>query len=132
MKKILTVIIILLLSTACSKDLKKLNLNSLEEKLKAKETFILYLTNEDEYGTTLKNTLLEVTEEKSLNTYYINTKSLKDEELKKLKEYFYFDDENIIIFVNNGVEETVLSRITDTYITDDNLKNELILQGFVD
>lgn len=131
MKKIFAVIMILLLTTACSNNLKTLNIKNLEEKLEAKETFILYITNEDEYGKTLKNTLLEIKEENNLNTFSINTNKLTDDEIKTLKKYFYYDNENIIIFINEGEEQTVLSRISDTYITKDNLINELRLQGFL-
>lgn len=130
-KKILLIITILLLATACSSSyLKKINLNTLNEKISNEESFILYLTEEDEAGNTLRNTLLKVAKELDIQTFYLNTSDLDDEELENLKENFYFEDSNIIVFVKNGSEETVLARIDDPYISANDLQAELITQGF--
>lgn len=130
-KKILLIIIILLLTTACSSSyLKKINLNTLNEKISNEESFVLYLTEEDEAGNTLRNTLLKVAKELDIQTFYLNTSDLDDEELENLKENFYFEDSNIIVFVKNGSEETVLARIDDPYISANDLQAELITQGF--
>ena len=130
-KKILLIITILLLATACSSSyLKKINLNTLNEKISNEESFVLYLTEEDEAGNTLRNTLLKVARELDIQTFYLNTSDLDDEELENLKENFYFEDSNIIVFVKNGSEETVLARIDDPYISANELQAELITQGF--
>ena len=130
-KKILLIISILLLATACSSSyLKKINLNTLNEKISNEESFVLYLTEEDEAGNTLRNTLLKVAKELDIQTFYLNTSDLDDEELENLKENFYFEDSNIIVFVKNGIEETVLARIDDPYISANDLQAELITQGF--
>lgn len=130
-KKILLIITILLLATACSSSyLKKINLNTLNEKISNEESFVLYLTEEDEAGNTLRNTLLKVAKELDIQTFYLNTSDLDDEELENLKENFYFEDSNIIVFVKNGSEETVLARIDDPYISANELQAELITQGF--
>lgn len=130
-KKILLIITILLLATACSSSyLKKINLNTLNEKISNEESFVLYLTEEDEAGNTLRNTLLKVAKELDIQTFYLNTSDLDDEELENLKENFYFEDSNIIVFVKNGSEETVLARIDDPYISANDLQAELITQGF--
>ena len=123
--------VILLLTTACSSSyLKKINLNTLNEKISNEESFVLYLTEEDEVGNTLRNTLLKVARELDIQTFYLNTSDLDDEELENLKENFYFEDSNIIVFVKNGSEETVLARIDDPYISANDLQAELITQGF--
>ena len=130
-KKILLIITILLLATACSSSyLKKINLNTLNEKISNEESFVLYLTEEDEAGNTLRNTLLKVARELDIQTFYLNTSDLDDEELENLKENFYFEDSNIIVFVKNGSEETVLARIDDPYISANDLQTKLITQGF--
>lgn len=131
-KKILLLITILLLASACSSShLKSLNLKKLNQKLDNKETFVLYLTNESEEGITLRNTLLSVSKENDLKTFYVNTEKLDDEELDSLKEDFYFEETNIIIFVKEGKETTVLSRIIDPYISQKDLKEELKNQGYL-
>lgn len=131
-RKILLLITILLLTSACSSSyLKNINLKKLNEKLDSKETFVLYLTNEDESGTTLKNTLLEVAKENDLKTFTLNTEKLSEDELKTLKENFTFEETNIIIFVKKGEETTVLSRINDPYTSKKDLKEEFKLQGYL-
>lgn len=131
-KKIFLITTILLLACACSSNnLKKLSFEKLNEKLKNKETFVLYLTNENEYGTTLKNTLTRVASENDLKTFYVNLEKLNDEELDKLKEIFTYEDENIILFIKNGEETTVLSRVDDPYISFNKLENELKNQDFI-
>ena len=132
MKKIITIFILLILTTACSNNyLKKINLDKLNNKLNNKETFILYLTNEDEAGITLKNTLLNVAKDENIQIFYLNTSKLNDEELKNLNEKFTFEKNYFIIFIKDGQENTLLSRIDDTFISQDNLKDELKNQGYL-
>ena len=132
MKKIFLLVIVLLLSTACSSNyLKSINLKKLNTMLDNEETFVLYLTNELDEGMTLKNTLLEVSRENEIKTYFLNTEKLSDDESKELKEKFTFDESNIILFIKDGVETTVLSRIDNTFISNDKLEEELKLQGYL-
>lgn len=132
-KKILILIMIILFTSACSSSyLKKIDLNELNKKLENQETFVLYLTNEDEYGTTLRNTLLEVAKENNIKTFYLNTQKItNEEELDSLKDNFYFEESNFIVFVKKGNETTVLSRIDDPYISKNKLKEELKNQGYI-
>lgn len=131
-KKILLITTILLLASACSSNnLKKLSLKELNEKLENKDSFVLYLTNEDETGTTLKNTLTNVSKENDLKTYYVNLEKLSDKERDTLNQTFTFQDENIILFIKEGSEETVLSRLDDPYIGKEKLSDELKNQGFI-
>lgn len=130
-KKVLVIISILLLSCACSNSyFKNISLKNLDKKLDDKETFILYLTDEEE-GKTLKNTLEKVVNKNKLNSYYLNTNKLNDNDLKSLKEIFMFDETNLILFIKNGKEETVLSRVNDIYMSENNLEQELKAQGFI-
>ena len=130
-KKFLLIITILLLSCACSSSyLKSLNLNSLKELVNNKKTFVLYLTD-DKDGKVLKNNLEQISKKNKLESFYINTSKLSDDDLNALKEIFKFDETNIIIFVKDGKEDTVLSRISDVYISDEELEQELIIQGYI-
>ena len=130
-KNIIFIFIILLLTCACSSsNLKKLNIKSLNNLLNKNETFILYLTDESD-GKVLKKTLNEVCKDNNLEAYYINTLSLKDEDLKSLKSLFTYDETNIILFIKNGNEETVLSRINDLYINKFDLEQEFKNQGYI-
>ena len=130
MKKILIIIGVLLLTCACSSSyFKSINLKTLNKMLDNKESFVLYLHDND--GDTLKNTLSSVSKKNKIKSYSINTAKLNENDLKNLKNIFTFEDTNIIIFVKKGYEETVLSRIDDLYISEKNLEQELINQGYI-
>ena len=130
MKKLILVISILFLTCACSNNLKSIKVDNLEKRLNNKESFILYLTDEDEEGLTLKKTLKKALKDEKLNYFYINTDKLNDEDEKKLESLFTYEDSNIIIFIKNGQENSVLSRISDVYISTNDLKEEIKNQGF--
>ena len=130
MKKILLIIGIILLSCACSSSyLKSISVKDLNNKLDKKESFVLYLTNDE--GKSLKNTLDKVSKNNKVNSYYLDTEKLNENDLNSLKEKFTFEETNIIIFIHDGKEETVLSRINDLYISQKDLEQELKLQGYI-
>lgn len=132
MKKIAMIFLLLLTVTACSSSyLSKLNYKKLMTKLDNKESFVLYLTNEDESGLTLKNTLQTVSKDNSIKCFYLNTDNLKEDELDSLKEKITFEDSNIIVFIKEGKENTVLARIDDVYISAKDLKEELKNQEYL-
>ena len=130
MKKFILVITILLLTCACSNNLKSIKIDNLEKKLNNKESFVLYLTLEDEEGLTLKKTLKNALKDKDIDLFYINTDKLSDTDEEKLQSLFTYEDSNIVIFIKNGQENSVLSRITDTFISEKDLKTELENQGY--
>ena len=130
-KKILLLITILLLTSACSSSyLKSINLKTLNNKIDKKESFILYLTDESD-GNILKNTIFKVSKKNNIQSFYLNTIKLNDKDLKSLKDKFTFDETNIIIFIKDGQEETVLSRINDLYISEEKLEQEFKIQGYI-
>ena len=132
MKKIAMIFLLLLTVTACSSSyLSKLNYKKLTTKLDNKESFVLYLTNEDESGLTLKNTLQTVCKNNNIKCFYLNTDNLDEDELDSLKEKITFEDSNIIVFIKEGKENTVLARIDDVYISANDLKEELKNQEYL-
>ena len=132
MKKISMIFLLLLTVTACSSSyLSKLNYKKLTTKLDNKESFVLYLTNEDESGLTLKNTLQTVCKDNNIKCFYLNTDNLDEDELDSLKEKITFEDSNIIVFVKEGKENTVLARIDNVYISAKDLKEELKNQEYL-
>ncbi len=132
MKKFLLITIILLLTTACSSGyLKKLDYNGLKKKLDNKETFVLYLTDGSDIGDALNYNLQKIAKDNKKEFFYLNTEKLSDDDEKKLKELYTFEDSNIIIFVKKGIENSVLSRITDPFISKEELAEELATQGYL-
>ena len=66
-RNLITILLILLLTTACSgSSFKSINLNNLKKSLEKKETFVLYLTDESDDGKVLKNTLKKISEENNI------------------------------------------------------------------
>ena len=131
-KKIAMIFLLILTVTACSSSyLSKLNYKKLMTKLDNEESFVLYLTNEDESGLTLKNTLQTVCKDNNIKCFYLNTDNLDEDELDSLKEKITFEDSNIIVFIKEGKENTVLARIDDVYISAKDLKEELKNQEYL-
>ena len=131
-KKIIMILSILLLTSACSgSSFKNINLNNLKKALEKKETFVLYLTDESDEGNVLKKTLKKVSNENNVKTYYLNTDKLNNKDEEELNNLFKYENTNIIIFIKNGTEETVLSRIDDIYTSKTKLKSEFIIQGYI-
>ena len=131
-RKVIMLLLILLLTTACSgSSFKSINVNNLKKSLEKKESFVLYLTDESNDGNVLKKTLKKVSENNKIKSYYINTEKLNDKDTKELNNLFKYDETNIIIFVKEGTEETVLSRIDDIYISKSKLKSEFEIQGYI-
>ncbi len=132
MKKIFVVLIALFMLTACSSNgTSKLSYKSLNDKLDKKETFVLLLTDNTDSGNTLKNTFKKVSKENNLKCFYLSTDKLSSSEKEELQSKITFTDSNIIVFVKNGIENSILTRIDDTYISSDALKNELQEQGYL-
>ena len=130
MKKFILVITILLLTCACSNSLKSIKIDNLEKKLNNKESFVLCLINDEEEGLTLKKTLGKVIKDKKIDSFFINTDKLNDNDEEKLENLFTYEDSNIIIFIKKGQENSVLSRITDPFINEKDLQKELGEQGY--
>ena len=132
MKKFILLTAIIFLTTACaSGSLKQLNFKSLETKINNKDSFVLYLTNETDEGKTLKKTLNKVVKDNDIELFYINTEKLNTTDKDNLNNLFTFQDTNIIIFIKDGKEATVLSRINDAYISKTKLEEELKNQGYL-
>lgn len=132
MKKILIITVILLLITGCSSShLKKINYKNFNKMIDNKETFVLLLIDSDKEGATLRNNLLNIAKKNKIKTYYLDLTKLNDEEISNVKDIVYFEDNNLIVFINEGKNNTVLSHITDPYISETELEKELTTQGFI-
>ena len=84
-----------------------------------------------DFQLTLKNTLQTVAKDNNIKCFYLNTDNLDEDELDSLKEKITFEDSNIIVFIKEGKENTVLARIDDVYISAKDLKEELKNQEYL-
>ena len=114
----LIIMMFTLLLTACSSSkLSNINYNELKEKINNKETFVLYVSTNDN---TLEDTLNSVLEKNDFNAYKINLDKLNDEEKTELKLKYAYEDPSII-FIIDGKDPTILSHVTDASIRSTDL-----------
>ena len=124
----LIVILFTLLLTACSSSkLYSISYNELKEKVNNKETFVLYVTTEDN---TLEDTLKNVLEKYDFKAYKISLDDLNDSEKAELKLKYSYEDPTII-FIIEGNDPTILSHVTDSSIRSTDLIARLKDMNFI-
>ena len=129
MKKVLLLIIGLFMLTGCSSNkIEELSYKELNKKFENKETFILYFDGTD--GDVLEDTLNRVLEKENLVAYTINTSKLSQDEINTLR-YKADYEEPSIVFIKEGTDPSILTHITDVYITDESLTTRLTAVGFI-
>ena len=130
MKKVLLLIVGLFMLTGCSSNkIEELSYKELNKKFENKETFILYFDGTD--GDVLEDTLNRVLEKENLVAYTINTSKLSQDEINTLR-YKADYEEPSIVFIKEGTDPSILTHITDVYITDESLTTRLTALGFID
>lgn len=130
MKKVLLLIIGLFMLTGCSSNkIEELSYKELNKKFENKETFILYFDGTD--GDVLEDTLNRVLEKENLVAYTINTSKLSQDEINKLR-YKADYEEPSIVFIKEGNDPSILTHITDVYITDESLTTRLTALGYIE
>lgn len=130
MKKVLLLIIGLFMLTGCSSNkIEELSYKELNKKFDNKETFILYFDGTD--GDVLEDTLNRVLEKENLVAYTINTSKLSQDEITTLRYKVDFEEPSIV-FIKEGNDPSILTHITDIYITDESLTTRLTALGFIE
>ena len=118
MKKIITNIFILffilILLSGCSnnKNIKEITLDEFKQKISNKETFAIYVGNEDcvhcqNYMPTLKKVLKKY----NIVIFQIDNSKLTEQEYGEFKTYVNVSGTPTVAFITNGEEETTLDRI---------------------
>ncbi len=131
MKKFILLCMVLLLTACSSSNIKSLKVADLKSKLESKESFVLYLTDNSDESKSLKKTLDKVSEDNEVTVYSLVTENLSDKDQETLKDLITYEDSNILIFIKEGKENSTLSRVTNLYISESDLKEELKLQGYL-
>ena len=130
MKKVLYFmsIVAIILLTGCSKsNLESLSLSELHDKLNNKESFILYI---DDNNSSLKNKLEKVLSDNNITGYSIKSSKISNEEKIKLEPNISFDD-TTIVFIIEGNDPSRLSHITDEDITTKEIESRLKDMNFI-
>lgn len=119
MKKILKglviVFIFVLFAVGCSSNSKhivEISLDDLKEKIANKETFALYVGNENcSHCVSYKPTLESVLDEYNITIYHLDNSKLNDKEKAEFKTYVNISGTPTVAFIADGEEETTLNRI---------------------
>lgn len=130
MKKVIKSIIIIFtlvfLLTGCSNDekyIKEITLDQFKEKMANKETFALYVGNENcshciAYLPTLKSVLKEY----DITIYHLDNSKLSDKEYSEFTTYISISGTPTVAFITNGEEETTLNRIVGEISKEDTIE----------
>lgn len=130
MKKVIKSIIIIFtlvfLLTGCSNDekyIKEITLDQFKEKMANKETFALYVGNENcshciAYLPTLKSVLKEY----DITIYHLDNSKLSDKEYSEFTTYISISGTPTVAFITDGEEETTLNRIVGEISKEDTIE----------
>lgn len=114
-KYFVLVISFMFILCACTKSnshLKEISLNDLKTKINNKESFALYIGNENcSHCVAYLPTLEEVLDKYNITVYHLDNSKLSTDELSTLKEYVNITGTPTIAFLVKGEEESTLYRI---------------------
>ena len=129
MKKIFLLLILMFLLTGCNKsNIKNISYNELIQKFENKESFILFFDGND--SEILKSTLNKVLEKNELEAYTINTKKLNNDEINNLRLKVDYEEPSITFSID-GVDPSVITHITNVYISETDLEARLRETNFI-
>ena len=124
---ILLVLVVALLLVGCkSNNVKSISYDSFKEKIEKKESMILFFGENETLETTLNNVLNKY----DLKAYKIKISNLNNDEINELRGIIDYDQDSIC-FIVDGSNPTVLTNITDEYITETKLETVLKNLGFI-
>ena len=118
-KSIVLIFMLVILLTGCTssdKYMKEISLDDFKEKMANKETFALYVGNENcshciSYLPTLKSVLKEY----KITIYHLDNSKLSKKEYNEFNEYISISGTPTIAFITNGEEETKFKQVMSLY-----------------
>ncbi|MGN1267928.1 MAG: thioredoxin family protein [Candidatus Aphodocola sp.] len=129
MKRFLKIIMILFIFTlilsGCSKEehIKEISLDEFKEKIANKESFALYVGNENcSHCVSYLPTLKSVLKDYNITIYHLDNSKLSDKEYAEFKTYINISGTPTIVFITDGEEETTLNRIVGETSKEDTIE----------
>ncbi len=116
MKKVLLIISIVLVMFTCGCSKKEriieLTANQFLSKIDSKETFALYIGNENcSYCVAYKPTLEQVLNDYDITIYHLDNSKLTNEDYNKINPIINVQSTPTIVFIKDGEEKSTLDRI---------------------
>ena len=124
-KSLLIIFVLIILAGCSSKSshIKEISLDKFKEKIANKESFVLYVGNENcVHCENYKPTLNEVLDEYNINIYQIDNSKLSSKEASDFKTYISISGTPTIAFITDGEEETTLNRIVGEISKEDTVE----------
>lgn len=119
MKKIFKTIVLLftiiLLLCGCSKEerIKEITFDEFKEKIANKETFAVYVGNDNcSHCISYRPILEKVLDDYNITIYHVDNSKLDNKEYAEFRTYINISGTPTVAFITNGEEETTLNRIT--------------------
>ena len=114
-----------LILSGCSKEehIKEISLDEFKEKIANKESFALYVGNENcSHCVSYLPTLKSVLKEYNITIYHLDNSKLSDKEYAEFKTYINISGTPTIAFITDGEEETTLNRIVGETSKEDTIE----------
>ena len=124
--KFLSIIFVAIILAGCSsndKYIKEISLDEFKEKIANKESFALYVGNENcSHCVSYLPTLKSVLKEYNITIYHLDNSKLSDKEYAEFKTYINISGTPTIAFITDGEEETTLNRIVGETSKEDTIE----------
>lgn len=118
MKKVLKYALVafslILILTGCNKEtnIKEITLEQFKEKITNKESFVVYVGNDNcSHCNNYKPILEKVIDDYNITIYHVDNSKLSDEEYNEFKTYVNISGTPTVAFITDGEEESTLNRI---------------------
>lgn len=113
-KGFILAIIVAFILCGCNKksNIKEISFDEFKNKMENKESFVLYVGNENcSHCEAYKPILESVLEEYGIFIYHIDNSKLTDKESSEFTRYLSISGTPTVTFITNGEEESTLNRI---------------------
>lgn len=129
---ILFLLFFILLTTGCENNyLKSIDYNAFKEKVENKESFIVEVV---QTGCSACKDFTpryrKVINKYKVTSYQLNYSDLKEEEKKEFDEQFSINSTPTVLFITNGEEKSVLTRIVGA-VSEDKIINKLKANAYI-
>ena len=124
--KFLSIIFAAIILAGCSssdKYIKEISLDEFKEKIANKESFALYVGNENcSHCVSYLPTLKSVLKDYNITIYHLDNSKLSDKEYAEFKTYINISGTPTIAFITDGEVERILNRIIGETSKEDTIE----------
>lgn len=125
-KSLIIVFMLVILLAGCStsnKHIKEISLKEFKEMINKKESFALYVGNENcSHCVAYRPTLEKVLNEYNITIYHLDNSKLSEKEYGEFKTYVNISGTPTVAFITDGEEETTLNRIVGEQTKEDTIE----------